>query len=112
MRTARLLAVGGSLGACAHPRTQGRTPPDPEVHPPDSDADTTPGPRGRPPPPTPWTEWLSDRCKNIILPQTSFAGGNNNISVLRINIFKCFFYCASVTTRRKGLLFADVKYIV
>ena len=23
-----------------------------------------------------WTEWLTDRCKNITLPQTSFAGGN------------------------------------
>ena len=22
-----------------------------------------------------WTEWLTDRCKNITLPQTSFAGG-------------------------------------
>ena len=22
-----------------------------------------------------WTEWLTDRCKNIILPQTSFTGG-------------------------------------
>ena len=24
----------------------------------------------------PWTEWLTDRCKNITLRQTSFAGGN------------------------------------
>ena len=24
-----------------------------------------------------WTEWLTDRCKNITLPQTSFAGGKN-----------------------------------
>ena len=23
-----------------------------------------------------WTEWLTDRCKNITLPQTSFANGN------------------------------------
>ena len=27
--------------------------------------------------PPPWTEWLTDRCKNITLPQTSFAGGKN-----------------------------------
>ena len=25
-----------------------------------------------------WTEWLTDRCKNITLPQTSFAGGKNS----------------------------------
>ena len=25
--------------------------------------------------PSPWTEWLTDRCKNITLPQTSFTGG-------------------------------------
>ena len=29
------------------------------------------------PPPPPWTEWLTDRCKNITLPQTSFAGGKD-----------------------------------
>ena len=26
--------------------------------------------------PTLWTEWMTDRCRNIIFPQTSFAGGN------------------------------------
>ena len=26
-----------------------------------------------------WTEWLTDRCKNITLPQTSFVGGNNRL---------------------------------
>ena len=26
-----------------------------------------------------WTEWLTDRCNNITLPQTSFAGGNNRL---------------------------------
>ena len=25
---------------------------------------------------TPWTKWLTDRCKNITLPQTSFADGS------------------------------------
>ena len=32
----------------------------------------------------PWTEWLADRCKNITLLQTSFAGGKYNH---RINVF-------------------------
>ena len=27
-----------------------------------------------------WREWLTDRCKNINLPQTSFAGGNNRLA--------------------------------
>ena len=27
-------------------------------------------------PPSPWTEWLTDRCKNITFPPHSFAGGN------------------------------------
>ena len=31
----------------------------------------------------PWTEWLTDRCKNITLPQTSFAGGKNLLSFLQ-----------------------------
>ena len=37
-----------------------------------------PGPPGGVPAQVPplWTEWLTDRCKNITLPQTSFAGGN------------------------------------
>ena len=26
-----------------------------------------------------WTEWLTNRCKNITLPQTSFAGGKNKV---------------------------------
>ena len=29
---------------------------------------------GKPRPP--WTEWMTHRCKNITLPQTSFPGGN------------------------------------
>ena len=32
----------------------------------------------------PWTEWLADRCKNITLLQTSFAGGKYNH---RIDVF-------------------------
>ena len=35
-----------------------------------------------------WTEWLTDRCKNITLPQTSFAGGKNRE--------KCGSYCIKV----------------
>ena len=33
-----------------------------------------------PPAPFPWTEWLTDRCKNNTLPQTSFVGGKNENS--------------------------------
>ena len=32
---------------------------------------------GIPPPPPPWTEFLTHATENITLPQTSFAGGNN-----------------------------------
>ena len=28
-----------------------------------------------------WTEWLTDRCTNITLPQTSFAGGNKGYDI-------------------------------
>ena len=52
-------------------------------HPPKS----RPRPGAAPPPreQTPfWTEFLTQACENITLPQTSFAGGNN--------ISKCTFY--------------------
>ena len=38
-------------------------------------------PRSRHPPPSLWTEFLTHACVNIILPQTSFAGGKYSSSV-------------------------------
>ena len=43
---------------CVQPQTQTQTPPDPEADPPE--------PKGRHPP---WSEWLTDRCKNITFSQ-------------------------------------------
>ena len=38
---------------------------------------------GIPPPPL---NRMTDRCKNITLPQTSFAGGNNSITVENVSL--------------------------
>ena len=81
MRTSRLLTVSHSIpcisGVCAQ-LPPGCRPPSPSCRPSPLDADP-PGHvtgmyGGKPPPPA--VNRMTHRCKNITLPQTSFAGGN------------------------------------
>ena len=60
--------IGGST---RHPQT--RYPPSQARHPPPDQAP----PRDQTPPPDQATEFLTHAYENITLPQTSFAGGNN-----------------------------------
>ena len=63
-----------------------------QAHPPRPSGTPHPGPRGRhpwtqrqtslPPPP----EWLTYAWESITLPQTSFAGGKNNLKTTPINL--------------------------
>ena len=80
MRTARSSSRWGGL----HQASPDQTPPG--ADPPGADP-PAPDPRDQTPPweqtplqeQTPlWTELLIHACENITLPQTSFAGGNNN----------------------------------
>ena len=67
------------------PPKQAQTPPDtPRDQAPTWNWHTSPPEQAPPGPDTPpeqepplWTEFLTHSCKNITLPQTSFAGGNN-----------------------------------
>ena len=83
MRTARLFTVSCSAqGGSAHPPP----PPTLDADPPGVDLPNAAHPDADPLVMWPvmhagksiplWTEWLTDRCKNITLPQTSFVGGN------------------------------------
>ena len=73
MRISRLLTV--FEGGVSKGYVSKGSPPDPE-------ADTSPGPRGRHPP------GQADTCENITLPQTSFSGSNYCIIFCQIN-FQC-----------------------
>ena len=46
-------------------------------------------------PPSPWTEWLTDRCKNFV--QTSFASGNKTI----------LYFCLS-----RNYIICDAKHLL
>ena len=72
----------------------------------------------------PWIEWLIDRCKDITLPQTSFAGGNYippGAGVRHfIRLLKCVLYhkCESsqnlsknIMISHRGLLLIHVQYV-
>ena len=66
MRTARVLTVSRSIqGGLPNPAPPKAEPPGCRPPPPDTD------------PASLWTEGMTDACKNITLPQTSFVVGNN-----------------------------------
>ena len=49
-----------------------------------------------PPHPPLWTEWLTHACENIILPKTSFAGGNYPwIELCTVHLLHCRGVCTS-----------------
>ena len=61
------------------------------------------------PPRPPWAEWLTHACENITLPQTSFAGGNeqrNLLSILKERHYKETQVLMYSTNSRSSLLWS------
>ena len=86
MRTTCLLTVSHSAQGGLHPKGSAQPP---GCRPPQMQTPWMQTPPGCTPPPL-RVNRMTDRCRNITLPQTSFAGGNNKtINVEEMRTRKC-----------------------